>query len=270
MKTFNKFLMLGLVSSSLALYSCGSDDDDNGGSSSTTEVSSTVEDVSGPELSSSEVTTKLALNDVPNVSDPNGSAAIAQAKSVTAQFSGIIAGMPSAPTISKGVAQLSDTTWSTTSNGITYTYTLVDDANKYKITYDAKGTSEITGNSVDGTFYEATVLKNRRGGYMKYDFGLFSDINSEQAGYTYDGFYEANYKIVEDGKLTVVYSYDITSSGVVQGISFESETVYGGTLTVNADKSGKAETTYKVTSAGQTQNGSYCVEWNSNGATSDC
>lgn len=269
MKTFNKFLMLGLMSSSLALYSCGSDDDDSN-SSSSTEVSSTVEDVSGPELSSSEVTTKLALSDVPSVSDPNGSAAIAQGKSVTAQFSAIIAGMPSAPTVSKGVAQIADTTWSSTSDGITYTYTMVDDGNKYKITYSASGTSESNGNSIDGTFYEATVLKNRRGGYMKYDYGIWFAAYGQQTGYSYDGFYEANYTIAESGKVTVVYSSDIEGSGNVAGQNFEFTNTYGGNLVVNEDKSGKAETSYKVTSAGQTQNGSYCVQWNSSGATSDC
>lgn len=272
MKTFYKFLMLSLMSASLSLYSCGSDDGKKS-SSSSTEVSSTVEDISGPELSSSEVSTRLALSEVPNVSDQNGSTAIAQGKSVSAQFSGIIAAMPSAPIISKGVSQISDTTWSTTStsDGITYTYTIVDEANKYKITYSAKGTSETNGNTVDGIFYQATVLKNRRGGYLKYDYGIFSDLNMGQNGYTFDGFYEANFKIVADGKLTLVYSYDISSSGVVQGVSFDSKTVYGGTLVVNADKSGRAETTYKVTSSGRDDiNGTYCVEWNSNGATKDC
>jgi hypothetical protein len=142
---------------------------------------------------------------------------------------------------------------------------------KVQMLYKASGTSETTGQTINGTFYEAVILKSRRAGYMKYNYGIFWDVYSNQTeGYEYDGYYQANFTITESGKLNVVYSSEVTGNINQSGQNYECDYNYGGTVTINADKSGKAEASWDTNVSGQHQTGNYCTQWNAQGVSSDC
>ncbi|MCC7431489.1 hypothetical protein IT568_11640 [bacterium] len=269
MLTLNKILFLSFV---VTVFACN--DDEN--STTTTEVPTEVTEIEGSTLTSTSTKTVLEMEAVPSTStDENVTAAIAQAKSVTETFGVVLDNYPNEsglPSIVKETLELTkiakDTTIFRDLNGVTVTLKLLDKTTKFQAIATVKGVSTTTGSTFNGEkFYDCTTLKNRRGGFMDYNFGIWFDIFGDTTQVQKDGKYLANYKIEPSGKLTLFYSSETTHTLNNQNAEFD----YKGKIILNADKSGSSEIDYNVVNfQGQHFENKTCFEWNASGNKTEC